>query len=570
MTPTTPFWEGSPDAKILIVGEAPSFDEIRESRPFVGPSGRLLDLCLHSAKISRAECAITNVFEELVKKGDEKKSEIFSRSGELLWTTKGFTDAGRIAAKPCLERIAKSNANVIVALGGPALHLTLDIRPLLKWRGSIVVNSLGRKIIPSIHPAFILRGEYHNRYLLINDLTKAKAESADARFIPTARNYLIDPSYSEVLAFLRRCLDAPAVNTDIEVLAGQVDCFSLATSAHDVISIPIVDAGFEHRWSLEEEREIWRLYAQILQAPHIAKINQNITFDLAALLELNNITARGPLHDPMVAFNVAYPFLEKKLAVISSFCTREPYYKDDGQLADAPKVEDFQKRWLYNAKDSAVSFESWEYLMPDVDSGGYRATYDMTIDKIPALVYMMVKGLRVDRENLATARTKAKANLAEIVAKLESETGRKIITAAPKKAAEKRALAGALNVNSPAQLKEYLYRDLKLKPYVNSAGAESVDDVALSRIVRRDGLRTAKLLQDYRRVAKLIGTYLDMQFDADDRMRCSFNVRGTWTGRLSSSQTIHGVGGNLQNIPDDMALFLVSDYQPEAQNEAVV
>jgi uracil-DNA glycosylase len=558
---TTPFLEGSSDAHILLVGEAPSFEEMRESRPFVGPAGKLLDLCLHSAKIARAECQITNVFETMVKKKDDDGA-IYSRDGDLLWAKGKFTDAGHAASRGCLERIAASRANVIVPLGGVALSRVLDNRSVSKWRGSIVVNADGRKIVATIHPAFVIRGAYENRFLLISDLQKALAESASPQFTPTPRNIVIDPTFDQCIAALHRALDADAIDTDIEVLAGQVDCFSIATSPSEAISIPIVDAGFEHRWSAAEEAEIWTLYGRIIQSPRIAKINQNITFDLAALLELNNLIPCGPLHDPMIAHSIMYPALEKKLGVLCSLYTREPYYKDDGQLSDSPTVQDFARRWRYNALDSAVALECWQALASDIDADGYRATYDMTISLIPSLVYMMVHGIKVDLDALAVTRTKAQEDLKEIVARIEHAVGRSVITEAPKRAADKRAAAGALNINSPAQLMAYFYTEKKLKPYVNGVGRPTIDDKALTRIVRRDGLVEAKLLQDYRRLAKMIGTYLEMKFDRDGRMRFSANPRGTWTGRLSTSQTIHGIGGNVQNIPDTMAAFLVSDHAP--------
>ena len=66
-------------------------------------------------------------------------------------------------------------------------------------------------------------------------------------------------------------------------------------------------------------------------------------------------------------------------------------------------------------------------------------------------------------------------------------------------------------------------------------------------------------MQEYRSQSKMLNTYLEMGYDSDRRLRCSYNIRGTWTGRLSSSQTIFETGGNFQNIPPEMRGFLVSD-----------
>lgn len=53
--------EGDPQAAVVIVGEAPGAKEDAAGRPFVGPSGRLLDLLLAEAGLSRGSVFITNV-----------------------------------------------------------------------------------------------------------------------------------------------------------------------------------------------------------------------------------------------------------------------------------------------------------------------------------------------------------------------------------------------------------------------------------------------------------------------------------------------------------------------------
>jgi DNA polymerase len=54
------FGEGPRAAKIVLVGEQPGDREDIEGRPFVGPAGRLLDLCLEEAGIDRSQCYVTN------------------------------------------------------------------------------------------------------------------------------------------------------------------------------------------------------------------------------------------------------------------------------------------------------------------------------------------------------------------------------------------------------------------------------------------------------------------------------------------------------------------------------
>lgn len=558
---STPYADGPEDAAICVLAEAPSYMEMQEGRPLCGPAGSLFERCAHAAQIARAECRLLNVFETPVWKPKDDASKIYSPDKVTLWWSsgKGFTDAGRAASFNSLGRVRSGRWNVLAAMGGPALSLAVDNRPIGKWRGSILEGVDGRKIVPTFHPAYCLRGAYEARYIVVSDLKKVKAQSTFPEVRASQRNLIIDPTFEQCLTFLRRCLDAPAVNTDIEILGGQVDCFSLAIDPSEAISIPLLEADWEHRWSLDEERQIWELYARILSAPHIAKINQNISFDLAVLLQLNNLVPQGPLHDPMVAHSVLYPALKKDLGTLCSLYTDESYYKNSGALENYFDIEDFERRWIYSAKDSAVSLECWQTLKALLDEGGYRSTYDMTMAMVPSLVFMMVHGIRVDQTALQTTKEKAEGDLESLIARLSNVMGRPVITEAPKNAKQKKAAAGAINVNSPAQLSKYFYDELKLKAYTNSAGKHSIDDKALARIFRRDGRPEAKLLQEYRSLAKMLSTYLDMEFDEDERMRSSYQIRGTWTGRLSSNKTIFGRGANAQNLAPEFRNFLVVD-----------
>lgn len=55
------FGEGPTNAKIMLVGEAPGFNEDQQGKPFVGRAGKILDELLNSAKIKREEIFITNI-----------------------------------------------------------------------------------------------------------------------------------------------------------------------------------------------------------------------------------------------------------------------------------------------------------------------------------------------------------------------------------------------------------------------------------------------------------------------------------------------------------------------------
>lgn len=198
----------------------------------------------------------------------------------------------------------------------------------------------------------------------------------------------------------------------------------------------------------------------------------------------------------------------------------------------------------YSALDSACTVEIhdafWENITPT-----FEAANRLTMNVLPVLMFMQTRGIKVNQAAL-------------------SDTKVDVLQSAKEKQEELNKLCGReLNVNSPKDCQAYFYDELGIPPYRNAEGRPTVDDLALQRLVRgtvaRPGLRQAKLVQEIRGLQKLYGTYLNLEFDADDRLRCSYNPRGTKYGRLSSSKTIFGTGTNFQNLPQEFKKFLVAD-----------
>ena len=198
----------------------------------------------------------------------------------------------------------------------------------------------------------------------------------------------------------------------------------------------------------------------------------------------------------------------------------------------------------YSALDAACTKEVhdgfWDELSPN-----FIKANDMTMNILPVLMFMQTRGIKINKSALEETRIDVLNTAAEKQKELDELCGR------------------SLNVNSPKDCQAYFYEELGIPPYRNAAGNATVDDLALQRLVRgtvaRPGLRQAKLVQEIRGLQKLYGTYLNLEFDADGRLRCSYNPRGTKFGRLSSSKTIFGTGTNFQNLPQEFKKFLVAD-----------
>ena len=126
-----------------------------------------------------------------------------------------------------------------------------------------------------------------------------------------------------------------------------------------------------------------------------------------------------------------------------------------------------------------------------------------------------------------------------------------------------------LNHNSSKQLITFFYGECQIKQYINrKTGNPTCDAVALSRIAKnyigKKGLKgragaVARMIVRLRKITKLISTYFDIAYDADERLRCHHKIAGTKSGRISTEQTFFSTGANLQNQPPAFKRFLVAD-----------
>ncbi|MGH6915425.1 MAG: uracil-DNA glycosylase, partial [Geminicoccales bacterium] len=145
------FADGDPSARLMLVGEAPGAEEDRKGKPFVGPSGQLLDRMLATIGLERRQVWITNV---------------------IFWRPPGNrppTSAEIAACQPFLERqIELLRPRLIVFLGGAAARALLGLQEgVTKLRGRRLVYGTGDGAsVPALvtfHPAYLLRQPAHKR-----------------------------------------------------------------------------------------------------------------------------------------------------------------------------------------------------------------------------------------------------------------------------------------------------------------------------------------------------------------------------------------------------------------------
>lgn len=151
------FGVGSPDADLMFVGEAPGHDEDVQGIPFVGRAGQLLTRIIESIGLRRDDVYIANVIK--CRPPDNRSPE-----PDEIQTCQPFLFAQVDAIKP----------KVIVALGTVAARVLLNTEdPISRLRGR-VYEYRGAKLIPTFHPAFLLRSPDRKRDVW-EDMKKVRA-----------------------------------------------------------------------------------------------------------------------------------------------------------------------------------------------------------------------------------------------------------------------------------------------------------------------------------------------------------------------------------------------------------
>jgi len=76
--------EGNPNAKLMLIAQAPGIEEDKEGRMFIGPSGKVLDKLLEQSQIERNKLYMTNLVKCILPKYRKPKQEEIERCGQYL------------------------------------------------------------------------------------------------------------------------------------------------------------------------------------------------------------------------------------------------------------------------------------------------------------------------------------------------------------------------------------------------------------------------------------------------------------------------------------------------------
>lgn len=544
--------DGSINAKVAIVCEAPGENEARMKVPLVGGAGRKLWDEGRAIGLSRQTCWVTNVCKRQVSlsaKAHHLRDPLTPQEFRMWATILDF----ELCALPNLEHI--------LVLGNIALKAVLQQEGITHWRGSIVEHTLsnGRRVtVTCMNNPAVMFSNPRTEILFKLDMHKFGTVMS-GKYRPYNINHIINPTKAQILDYIAYAKNqaihhnAP-IAYDIETPTGELVCIGLAADPHEGMCINFIQnpLTWENRFSLEDERDIWQAINRLLTHPDVRFVAQNGGFDMSWLWFKNHIKPTPIWFDTLLAHHTLYSTLPHDLGFIVTQYTGHPYYKNER----LKRRDDLDAYWRYNVKDAVLTLASYQRLHKELIAANLQDFFFKHVMRAqPWLVEMTVEGVLCD--------TELKEHLAEVlrdrVMQLEEEFYQAV------------AVATGIpnyrpNPRSPAQLKDLLFKKLALSVRVHPTLRGSV-----SKQVRETILKSPEITEEVRNVVrriddlakehKFVSTYVETRLDPDGRFRCSYKQHGTTEapGRLSSASTGWGTGTNLQNQPLRAQPMFVSD-----------
>lgn len=519
---------GSLSPKLMIVGEAPGKQEDEQGKPFVGPTGDIVNQCLFKAGLSRSDVYLTNVskyrppmndFDKLHLIGVKIEDEV-----ESLWE----------------NEIKRLNPNCILVIGDRALQAVCGLKGILNYRGSILTAKDGmRKVVATLHPAALFakaatdesdrsKGGLQWTYLKLieADFIRAAEESNSSKIELPERNLTIAQNSLDMFRYFREYDSLDKACIDIESINCVPVCIGFAFNRYHAISIPLLRQIGTNKLTEMGNKELNECWREIdRQLRRLKLVGHNLLYD-DYKLSLIGFDCKNVYSDTLIKVRVVFPELPvKRLHVLSSLWTREPYYKEEGKEFKLGKSR-IEQLFLYNGKDCAVDFEVDESLEEqllelqdtyNVPLKDYYYNYQMKKHKL--YLKMQNTGFAVDLNRKKELKTR--------YTQLEKEVHQRIVE----------AVGQEVNVKSYPQMFSLLYKIMKFKLLKKNPTSEDSIIRLLGNHCKGNKLPYKEILENIleeRRIRTQKSNYINFEPDYDGRCRSSFNIIATETTRSST------------------------------------
>jgi len=367
------------------VGEAPGESEAEQGRPFCGKAGFKLTRLIEWAGLERDLFDIWNVV--WCRPPDNLLEGMWYEQPAIEWWKPYW--------RPLLSR-----ANVVVPMGNVALGAFTGRKGILTQRGYFTPGSsdLGFqnvRLLPTVHPSFIQRGQSKYSAAFIHDIQKAVTVSrAGMQFDST--DYLLDPSpqlayewAQKYRATLERSVVPIRLAYDIET-PGKGEDESDSELDDPTYFIWRISFSYTPPSALSIPWEPAYIPAiKLLLGSGGEKVVWNAGFDNPRIRH-NGVTINGLIHDGMVAWHILHSDLPKGLGFVATFtCPYQPAWKHLSKKSPA----------YYNATDADVELRSFLAIEEELKETGLWTVYQRDVlDLEPILLHMSQMGMPISQE----------------------------------------------------------------------------------------------------------------------------------------------------------------------------
>ena len=212
--------------------------------------------------------------------------------------------------------------------------------------------------------------------------------------------------------------------------------------------------------------------------------------------------------------------------------------------------------WVYNGLDTMVTAEVLEALLPQLNENT-AATYKFSRDLQGAILEMNCRGILIDEDR----RQSLLRQYREDIIRLSDNLNRLIREGIGFQFEITRARKNPWP--SDHQLQTLFFDVMGFKEIrKRNAQGEMVRTVDRDALEKLEGNFYAEPIVRHLYALRELGkkcSFLSTAIDADGRIRTSFNIAGTNTGRLASSFSDFGTGGNLQNIENRLRAIFIAE-----------
>lgn len=548
--------------KLIIVGEGPGGYEVLKRRPFMGPSGKMVDALLAENRIRRSDVHVTNA--ALCRKRRDMDQPIavaccaprLGREIAALPKKVPILGLGGSAVRPLLGRGAVTRVRGAVWTAPTVEHVQVATarRNLDKWKAAHAAKPSnytalritkarmsmmvaqgrrrlsGRTVFVTVHPAFLLRGADQWTPVMRLDFQRA-CQWAHAPFpLEDDEDFVETKDPAEARKLLSQLGDL--VCLDIETngrnpLVADITCIGLSDSIATGCGMTVVLSPWH--------TQLVPVLNEFLRTRTVVGHNI-IAFDNICCRKHGIKMRRKKIEDSLIAHHAYAGHLPRSLAHVGSiYCRVRPWkfiFKDSekGIAGAGIKPEDLSK---YNAADVRVNVRAWVRMQPDLEPE--RKIYEN--DKRVAFMCadMQRVGIAIDDKRRRTIAKKLRKKAAYLLVQMQKLIKRP-----------------DFNPNKHDDIREALYGRFKIpvnREWLTGTGLPATSKVVLEAYADTDtdvGL-FCRMVMDYRGAYDTVGEYLDgdafRETILNGRVHAEWRSYGTEVGRPATHNP------NILNMP---------------------